>query len=112
MRFTPEFISRMVYDASSPASIRASITCSNSAKKEIEDLSLASAQQVSVPVWHVGPTGEAKTKSASPSQSVLISLACNTLPDSSPFCHIFWRDRLKNVTNPVERVKEIASSFI
>jgi hypothetical protein len=48
----------------------------------------------------------------SSSQSTSSSVTCSRLPEVSPLVHSALRVRLKNVANPVARVRSNASSFM
>ena len=70
------------------------------------------AKHVVEPVWHAGPAGVTRRRSASPSQSSRISSTASVLPDVSPFRHRRSRDRLQNHASFVSRVRRSASSSI
>src|SRR3546814_372131 len=64
----------------------------------------ASAKQLALPRWQVGPCGRACTRSVSPSQSVSTEASARRWPDVSPLVHSRPRLRLWNVTQPVSSV--------
>ena len=59
--------------------------------------SFFSPQQVSVPVWHTGPSGCTRMSSVSWSQSFLMETTCKKFPLVSPLVHSRFLLRLKNV---------------
>ena len=86
-------------------------SCS-SVRKSSGFCSLSSPQQVSVPLWQVGPSGLAWTSSVSLSQSILMLTKFRKLPLVSPFVQRQLRERLQKVTFFVSIVLSNASWFM
>ena len=55
-------------------------------------------------MWQVGPTGRARTRSASPSQSIRTSTVSSVFPEVSPLRQKASRLRLQNHVRPVANV--------
>ena len=97
----PRSRSSAVYEPSGRSSARCAIVRQS-----------AGAKHESEPVWHAGPAGRTRTRSASPSQSSRSSSTASVFPDVAPFRQSSCRDRLQNHASPVSRVSRSASASI
>src|SRR5437867_5625095 len=61
-------------------------------------------KQAFSPVWQVGPTGSALTRTVSPSQSTKRSFKISLWPEVSPFSQSLFRDLLQKCTDFVSSV--------
>src|SRR2546425_536830 len=69
-------------------------------------------KQAFSPVWQVGPTGSALTRTVSSSQSTNRSFRTNLCPEVSPFSQSRFRERLQKWTDLVSSVFWRASAFL